>query len=73
LEVISDGRDGAIEEQGEEVNGVGIDARALVASSMLNGVANVTWKGVGLLVWKRRRVGITQGWDSGSKLLFDMG
>jgi hypothetical protein len=66
MEVISDGQDGAIEEQGEEVNGVGIDTCTLVASSMLNGVANVTWKGVGLVVWKRRTVGITQGWDSGS-------
>jgi hypothetical protein len=56
LEVISDGRDGAIEEQGEEVNGVGIDALALVASSMSNGVANVIWKGVGLVVWKK------EGW-----------
>jgi hypothetical protein len=66
LEVVSDGQDGAIEEQGEEVNEVGVDTRALVASSMSNGVANVTWNGVGLVVWKRRRVGITQGWDSGS-------
>ncbi len=66
LEVVSDGRDGAIEEQGEEVNGVGVDARTLVASSMSNGVANVTWKGVGLVVWKWKRVGITQGQDSGS-------
>ncbi len=47
MEIVSYGRDGAIEEQGEEVNGVGIDAGALVASSMSNGVANVTWKGVG--------------------------
>ncbi len=67
MEVKSDDRDGAIEEQGEEVNGVSVDACALVESSMSNGVANVTWKGVGMVVWKRRRVGITQGWDSGSK------
>jgi hypothetical protein len=60
LEVVIDGWDGAIEEGGEEVNGVGIDAHTLVVSSMLNGVANVTWKGVGLAVWKRRRVGIIQ-------------
>jgi hypothetical protein len=66
LEVVSDGWDGAIEEQGEEVNGVGVDACTLVASSMSNSVAKVTWKGVGLVFWKRRRVGITQGWDSGS-------
>ncbi len=73
MEVISDRRDGAIEEGGEEVNGVGVDTRALVASSMSNGVANVTWKGVGLVVWKRRGVGTTQHWDSGSIQLFDMG
>jgi hypothetical protein len=45
LEVVTDSQDGAIEEGGEKVNGVGVDAHALVASSMLNGVANVTWKG----------------------------
>ncbi len=59
MEAISDGWDGAIEERGEEINEVGVSAQALVVSSMLNGVANVTWKGVGLVVWKRRRVEIT--------------
>jgi hypothetical protein len=59
LEDVSYGRDGAFEEEREEVNGVCVDAGAFVASSMSDGVANVTRKGVYLVVLKRRGMGIT--------------
>ena len=44
MKVVGDGRDGAIEKRGEEINRVGVDARALVAGNMSDGVANVTWE-----------------------------
>jgi hypothetical protein len=44
LKVVGDGQDGAIEERGEEINRVSIDARALVTGGMPDGVANVTWE-----------------------------
>jgi hypothetical protein len=59
LEVVSYGRDGAFEEGREEVNGICVDAGAFVVSSMSDGVAYVTRKGVCLVVLKSRRVGIT--------------
>ena len=59
MEVVSYGWDEAFEEGREEVNEVCIDASAFVVSSMLDGVAYVTRKGVYLVVLKRRGVGIT--------------
>jgi hypothetical protein len=59
LEVFSYRRDGAFEEGREEVNGICVDAGAFVASGMSDGVAYVTRKGVGLVLLKRRGVGIT--------------
>ena len=40
---------------------------------MSDGVVYVTGKGIDLVAWKRRGVGITQWWDSGGIQLFDMG
>ncbi len=59
MEVISYGWDGAFEEGREEVNGVCVDASAFVVSSMSDGVAYVTRKGVYLVALKRRGVGIS--------------
>jgi hypothetical protein len=59
LEDVINGRDGAFEEGREEVNGVCVDAGAFAARGMLDGVAYVTRKGVGLVILKRRGVGIT--------------
>jgi hypothetical protein len=59
LELISYSWDGAFEEGREEVNGICVDAGAFVVSSMSDGVAYVTRKGVCLVVLKSRRVGIT--------------
>jgi hypothetical protein len=59
LEDVIYGRDGAFEEGREEVNGVCVDAGAFAARGMLDGVAYVTRKGVGLVILKRRGVGIT--------------
>ena len=73
MEVVGDGRDRAIEEGGEEVNGVCVDVGTFVVCCMSDGVAYVTWKGINLVAWKRGGVGITQRWDSGGVQLFDMG
>jgi hypothetical protein len=58
LEVVSYGWDGAFEEGREEVNGICIDAGAFVVSSMSDGVAYVTRKGICLVILKSRRVWI---------------
>ncbi len=59
MEVVSYSWDGAFEEGREDVNGISVDAGAFVVSSMSDGVAYVTRKGVCLVILKWRRVGIT--------------
>jgi len=56
LEVVSYSWDGAFEEGREEVNGICVDAGAFVVSSMLDGVAYVTRKGVCLVILESREL-----------------
>jgi hypothetical protein len=59
LEVFSYRWDGAFEEGREEVNGICVDPGAFVASGVSDCIANVTRKGVDLVLLERSWVGIT--------------